>query len=58
MKWRVVQVDGEPLFAVDAAGYEALSRDLAEVARFMREASWQIQFYRQTRQPTMPQGSK
>jgi hypothetical protein len=50
--WRVVQVDGSPVFVLDTPGYEAISRNLAEVARWMQEASWQLDFYRKTRTPT------
>lgn len=41
------------LYALDTRGYEALSRNLAEVARWMKEASWQLEFYRSSR--TVPQ---
>ncbi|ATS92242.1 o-spanin [Stenotrophomonas phage DLP4] len=51
VEWRVVQVDGESLFAVTARGYEALSRNLADTIRWAKEASWQLDFYRDSRQP-------
>lgn len=51
VRWQVVEVGGEALFALPARGYEALSRNLAEMARWSREASWQLDFYRRTRQP-------
>lgn len=50
VRWQVVEVGGEALFALPARGYEALSRNLAEMARWSREASWQLDFYRRTRQ--------
>lgn len=49
LQWRVVEVDGEPLFALTARGYEALSRNVADMVRWAREASWQIDFYRADR---------
>lgn len=49
VEWRVVHVQGEPLFALTARGYEALSRNIAELTRWAQEASYQINFYR-TRQ--------
>jgi hypothetical protein len=42
---------GEPLFALTARGYEALSRNIAELTRWAQEASFQIHFYRRTRGP-------
>ncbi len=42
-------MDGEPLFALTARGYEALSRNVADMVRWAREASWQIDFYRADR---------
>lgn len=51
VQWQVVEVDGEPLFALTARGYESLSRNIADVARWMREASYQIKFYRGSQQP-------
>lgn len=46
----MVQVDGESLFAVTARGYEALARNLADTIRWAKEASWQLDFYRDSRQ--------
>lgn len=45
-----MQVDGESLFAVTARGYESLARNLADTIRWAKEASWQLDFYRDTRQ--------
>lgn len=56
VQWRLVQVDGETLFAVTARGYESLSRNLAETIRWAKEASWQLDFYRDSRQTDKPQG--
>lgn len=58
VKWQVVQVNGESLFAVTAQGYEALARNLAETIRWAKEASWQLDFYRETRQSAETQGDK
>jgi hypothetical protein len=44
-----VQVDGTPMFALTAKGYEAMARNLADVAQWMQEASWQLNFYTATR---------
>lgn len=52
--WRVVQVEGQALFALDAHGYEALSRNMAEIARWMQESGWQLGFYLSTRKPAPP----
>lgn len=49
VKWQVVEVDGEPLFALTARGYEALSRNVSEMVRWAQEASWQLDFYRRGR---------
>jgi len=57
--WRVVEVDGEAYFALPSRGYEALSRNVAEMIRWAREASYQLDFYRRTRQPAVePEGTK
>ncbi|URA07017.1 hypothetical protein P9A47_gp49 [Xanthomonas phage Elanor] len=54
-----MEVNGEALFAVTARGYEALSRNLADTIRWAKEASWQLDFYRDTRQPDgKPQGNE
>ena len=50
VRWQVVEVGGESAFALTARGYEALSRNLAEMARWVKEASYQLDFYRRTRQ--------
>lgn len=44
-KWSVVLVDDTPLFALKAKGYEALSRNMAELLRWMKEASDHLRFY-------------
>lgn len=49
VQWRVVEVDGETMFALTARGYEALSRTMADTVRWVREASWQLDFYRADR---------
>lgn len=55
----MVQVGGESLFAVTAKGYESLARNLADTIRWAKEASWQLDFYRDTRQSAeQPQGDK
>lgn len=54
VQWEVVEIGGEPMFALPARGYEALSRNMAELARWAREASYQLNFYRQTRQQLAP----
>lgn len=56
VQWRVVEVDGVPLFALTARGYEALSRNIADMIRWAGEASWQIDFYREQRKPAAPTG--
>lgn len=48
--WKVVEAEGETLFAVTAQGYEALANTLADTIRWVQEASWQLDFYRSTRQ--------
>lgn len=54
-----MQVDGESLFAVTAKGYESLARNLADTIRWAKEASWQLDFYRDTRQPAgKPEGDE
>lgn len=37
------------MFALTARGYEALSRNMAEMIRWAKEASWQLDFYRADR---------
>lgn len=54
VRWQVVEVGGETTFALTARGYEALSRNLAEMARWAKEASYQLDFYRRTRQQPTP----
>ena len=49
VRWQVVDVGGEPMFALTARGYEALSRNMAEMIRWAKEASWQLDFYRADR---------
>lgn len=44
-----MDVGGEPMFALTARGYEALSRNMAEMIRWAKEASWQLDFYRADR---------
>lgn len=39
-------VTPEGKFCLDARGYEQLSRNNAEVLRWISEASWQIDYYR------------
>lgn len=39
-------VTSEGKFCLDARGYEQLSRNNAEVLRWVGEASWQIDYYR------------
>lgn len=45
------------MFALDDRNYEALSRNLSEVARWMQEASWQLRLYVQTRKPATSTGA-
>jgi hypothetical protein len=52
--WRVVEADGEVLFALTPAAYGAMSRNLSELASWMRQASWQLAFYRRSRGPQPP----
>jgi hypothetical protein len=48
--WRVLRLgDDKAVFALDARGYEALSKNMADVAAWMQEASWQLDFYRKNR---------
>lgn len=47
----MVEVNGEALFAVTARGYESLARNLADTIRWAKEASWQLDFYRDSRRP-------
>lgn len=54
VRWEAVEVGGEAMFALTARGYEALSRNLAEMARWAKEASYQLDFYRRTRQQPAP----
>lgn len=54
VKWRVVEVDGEAMFALTEKGYEALARNIADVARWMKEVSYQINFYRDSRKQGSP----
>lgn len=44
--WTVLTVDGVAWFAVTAAGYEALSSNVAESLRWVREAKWRLDYYR------------
>jgi predicted phage tail protein len=57
VQWRVVEVDGEPLFALTSRGYESLSRNMADLARWMKEAAYQIRFYREQRSPANAGGT-
>jgi hypothetical protein len=36
------------MFCLDPKGYETESRNTAEVLRWVREASWQLDYYRGT----------
>lgn len=56
LSWRVVLVDGVPLFALDAQGYSALARNVAEMTRWAGEASWQMDYYRRSRDAGNTQG--
>lgn len=49
VRWKVVLGPEQTLFALDDKGYEALARNNAELARWASEASWQLDFYRRTR---------
>lgn len=40
-------------FCVEPPGYEAAARNQAEVLRFMREAVWQLNYYREAGQDGM-----
>jgi hypothetical protein len=51
VKWRVVLHSGQVYFALDAKGYEALSRNISELTTWAGEASWQLDFYRRSRIP-------
>lgn len=53
--WRVAP---QGTFSLDARGYEALSRNLAEITRWAQEASWQLDFYRRTRVAPPEGGTK
>jgi len=48
VEWRIVRVDGLPAFALSAHGYENLSRNMADILRWMREADHQLNHYRST----------
>lgn len=52
VKWQVFDSAGGPMFALQARGYEALARNMAELTRWMSEARYQLDFYRRDRQPT------
>ncbi len=49
VQWKVLQSGSEPYFALTTKGYEALSRNIAELTRWAQEASYQIDFYRRSR---------
>lgn len=49
VRWQVVEAEGEPLFALTPNAYESLSRNLADLVRWVTEASYQIKFYREQR---------
>ena len=57
MQWRVSLQPGETSYSVDREGYEALATNTAATAAWVREASWQLDFYRRNRACT-PGGSK
>ncbi len=46
LKW---QVTGEGLFCTDGRGYESAARNAAETLRWVTEASWQLDYYRDKR---------
>lgn len=46
VRWRVVMVDGQPLFALEPRQYENLALDIADVTRWASEALWQLENYR------------
>lgn len=50
VEFRVLDIDGAPIFALDADGYEALARNLAEVLRWVTEATAQLDYYRRSLQ--------
>ncbi len=46
------------MFALRGKDYESLSRNTAEMIRWAKEASYQIDFYRRTRQPASKDSRK
>jgi hypothetical protein len=58
IKWRVVLVDGVPLFSLDARNYEALTRNMGQISSWVSEASWQLDFYVRSRTPKEPAVTK
>lgn len=45
VRWKVVNVQGEPYFALSPDQYENLSRNQAEIHRWVQEAFFQLQYY-------------
>lgn len=48
IQWQVVPGE-QTLFALPPKGYEAMSRNMAEITRWVQEAGWQLDFYRRNR---------
>jgi len=46
VEFEVVDVDGRQMIALTARAYEALSRNMAELIRWIEEARWRLGYYR------------
>ena len=49
IQWEILEAEGGTFFALKPKGFEALSRNVAEVTRWTTEAKYQLDFYRRTR---------
>jgi len=45
VRWEVLNVEGVPYFALTAEQYQNLSRNQAEILRWVQEANHQLQYY-------------
>lgn len=45
VRWEVLNVQGQPYFALTPKQYQNLSRNQAEILRWVQEAIYQLQYY-------------
>lgn len=45
VEWKVLIVEGGSIIALDPKQYEILSQNMAEIMRWVKEASWRLKYY-------------